>query len=1106
MEARPPFPIVVLGRIAAAYDGAPNARPLQAAQQSTLAMLVANEHDGVEAPHFAGWSSGARSLYALRMSVSRLREHLPPGCLPEAVAHRYHLRLPPGDVDFWYLRSLRTASLPRDTDLRRLRHLLRPVEPFAPLSGEPRLADAAREVRHLQRELMFRLGTERPDVLRGDLVDDLLRHLDEDLYNERLLHLCAATLARAGNRRDALNLIARATKAFADHGLPVSSHLAELEHALLDGTFALVPDPSLPPARSRELPRPLTERLATPFVGPAGHLAEMRGILHAAGDTARVIVVDGRSGAGKTRACAELALHARAHGFRALYVAPTRHGGAALAPLLAALPAVRDRVAVLFEGHDDAEARRAAMWAACSQALEAEAGGEPLLLIVDDCQWLDSYTAAYLVHVATHFAPGGLVLVLAGRDSPTGNAAWHELVDAVVASGARRIAPEPLDRRSTEELVRLRRPSLTEAQVRGVATDLLALSGGLPGVASLLVDALDEDTLLSRPAREVRPGRELDAAVRLVGDDARTVGAVASVVGPRFDLDLVEAISDLPGGRVVIGLDELVRRGLVIEHSITEFSVSHVLVQAAFIASETRHRIAGWHRAAAAMFAGDIHRHASHAAEAVPLIPAADASAALVRSAASHVATGEYRLAIVAYRRAADLGGPLRPRDAAGLARALDLAGLSSSASRVRQEAFEAALSQRDLPAALGIATSGLPEAEPVDGDPTIVENLERIDPAELTDPDDHWAHAHHLARQLAIVGRVDDARAHASRLPAMAREPAQRVDAAMCQRFVISATSPPGARLAVVDGAADDVAAVGGTRAAGYHLVVAIDRYEAGDVDRALEAIEAIDPRDEDVSPWRRWHSLLFRAMVATDRGLVATAERHREAAFDLAARSGLVEGENALLAAHFVDLWVRGRAAELRGLLDGGVLDPERSVLTRAGTAIVLAATGEPDRAAEHAARVVESVVRSPVSQGLAALALVSEVLAGSGDAGAVRRASAMLATRGPSMIVIGAGAACLGPVRRYAAALAPDPEARLGLLVSARSLADRAGLPLWQVIARRSLHELTGDRAHLDQAAALVDGTELTDLLPTAPGTGPGRAGGSGPPTTVRTPSTA
>ena len=220
---------------------------------------------------------------------------------------------------------------------------------------------------------------------------------------------------------------------------------------------------------------------------------------------------------------------------------------------------------------------------------------------------------------------------------------------------------------------------------------------------------------------------------------------------------------------------------------------------------------------------------------------------------------------------------------------------------------------------------------------------------------------------------------------------------------------------------------------------------------------------------------------MVATDRGAMDRARTARHAALELAARAGLAEGENAFLAAEFVDLWLRDRADVLRPEVDKGLLDPERSVLMRAGVAITLEATGDLGAAVEHATKVVTSVAESPVSQGTAALALVADVVARSDDPSTIDVARTLLAARGESMIVIGAGAACLGPVARYVAALDPRPAAKLELLHAARSLADRARLPLWQVVTRRSLFALTGDRADLEGIGHLLDGTHLGDLAP-------------------------
>ena len=1080
MSPRPPYPVVVVGHVALGYPHARNVRPLSSAKQYTLAMLVAAGSNGVDASSFRAASASPVSVEALRMAITRLREHLPRGALPGAAGGRYRLALAERDVDAWHLASMLVGPLPEAPDVARLRHLLRPVEPFAPLEGEPSLASAADEIRRHQRELLERLAAERPELLRGDLIEDVYAHLAEDPYNERLLLLCGWSLARSGHRRDALNLIARARHEFHELGLDVGSQLVELEQSLLEGRVQVALDTTLPP-EPHELPRPLTEQLTSPLVGPDDHVAMLQGVLDAApiGECA-VVTVDGRSGVGKTRACAEVARYARSHGWRVLYAAPTSETGAAFGPLLAVLPGLADAVSVILDRPLDPETRKAALWTAALRALDDVAGDGRTLLILDDCQWLDPYTADFVVHLADRRGGGRTVLVLVGRSDDAGGATWHRLVEGVARRSAPSVTIAQLGRDSLARLVSTRRPRMTEEQIDAVVTDLEVCSGGLPGIATPLIDALDEVTLALPSADAVHPGRTLEAAVRLLGADARTVGGVGAVIGPQFDVSTVVELAPMSFERALSGIDELVRRGFVVERSVTEFALTHVLVQSAFLESESRARVASWHRKAAERWRGDLHRSARHAAAAVPLVAANVAAQLLERSAQEYLRTGLARSATRTFRAAQDVAGHLTPLTAGAYARALDLAGATEQARAVRQAAFQEAVRLGTTSDALRIATSGLPEAEPIDGDPTVVANLAQIDVARLPESSDRWMHAYHLTRQLTLVGRLEEAAAAAADLPSVAATPEQRVDAALARRLVVSATSPPATRLERLDHLDADLVEVDIARMASCRVVRAIDLYESADIDGARLELERLREWHDDLPVWRQWHLQLLDAMATADGGNLERAKRMRRAAFEFAQRHGIKEGLNALLVADFVDLWLDRGVATLRRAVDAGAIDPAASVMMAAGAAVILAASGEPDAAHDHARRVLDLVERSPVSQGVAAVALVSPVLATAGGIGLVDRARALLERRGESLLVVGAGAASLGPIARYVAALVDDIDERVAMLEQGRRLADRSQLRLWQVVLRRDLAAATGSAVPLKEAAELAEGSELEALV--------------------------
>lgn len=1068
-----PYPITVLGRIDLDYPDTPNRRALSAAKQYTLAVLVAAGRGGIDIDMFRGLTGdGAGSVEALRMSITRLRDHLPSGALPGAVGGRYRLDAPLHDVDAWCLEALVADRSMAYPSADRLRHLLRPHEPYAAMASTPALVTAAEHLRRLQRRLVERVADDAPELLRDEVLDDVYTHVAEDPYNERLVLACSAALARSGHRRDALNLLARARRELTSLGLGVSRQLDELEQALLDGGVALHPVTTGHRLLTPELPRLLTEQLANRLVGPVDHVATLRRALATTTGPRSIVTVEGRSGVGKTRACAELAAAARDAGRRVLYLAPVQEGGAAMAPFLASLPALGQQVGEILARDTDVESQKAAIWAATIEAIDAVAAGEPLVLVIDDCQWIDSFSAQFVAHLASTVAGNPSVLVLAGRDDASESTSWATLAATVQRLGAVPVRVDALEPGALAQLVRARRPGLSEAQVAVVGDELFGASGGLPGIAIPLLDSLDEATLALPTMAGLPPDRALDAAVAQVGDDARSLGLAAAVVGSQFDMAMLGAIAELPPDRVMAGVDELVRRGLLVERSFTAFALPHVLVQAAFVSAAIRSRVAAAHLRAADLFADDVHRRAWHLAEAVPLVPAGTASAALLASARLHLGGQLHRDAARRFRKAEELAGPLDVEHAGLYARALDLSGAADLARQVRADAFAEACRQGAWRQALRVATSGLPEAEPIDGDPQLVAWLEELDAIATFTDDDAWTHRHHLARQLAIVGRIDDAAAVAGQLAATATTPERRVDAAVLRRHAVAATTPPENRLALLASVAAEAGEVDAVRLAGFQFLRAIDLYEAGRTDAALLAASVVPTDDERLPVLRRWHRRLFDAMVASDRGEVELGRERRRSAFEFGIAHGLAEAHNGLLVAEFVDLWLRGRVAALRPAVDAGLVDPDRSLLMRAGAAVILHTTGAPDDAIGHATEVVRSVRRSPASQGVAALALVSAVIAELGDDDVRETARAMLRGRGDSLIVVGAGAACLGPTKRYLAMLAPASE-REALLDDACQLADRSELAVWRLVARRDL-ELLGKRplVRADVEALLVD----------------------------------
>jgi predicted ATPase len=1074
-----PFRVTVIGQVSVCYAEAERTGPLSAAKQRTLAALVAAGSAGIdwETLGLVGSPHKAISKAAVRMAVARLRDHFGPSALPEAVDGRYYLRVPAVDVDAWQLYAHVSESTITSASLVSLRHLLQPIEAYQGIGSSALIDRSVREVRQAQRELFARLAIERPEVMRGDFVDQLSEHIEEDPYNEHLLELAAICLGRTGDRRGALDLIARSRKAFVSIGLPLSQSIDSLELDLLDGRVASSLIETDLSRRDWNLPLELVEQLSSRFVESQFSENAFDELLTSHDYRVKSVVISGTSGVGKTRLCAELARRAHGRGFGVVYAASfLAPDGAAFGALSAALPRLRNDANAIFERLMSPDERKAAMWSAIVDAIATEASSAPLVLIFDDAQWLDSSSAEFLGHLARTQLYQRVILIVTGRPDGEQAARWVHLIRSLRHAGAKEVEVSALDETGVHEIVRQYRPRSSRRETLAIARQLSRVCDGLPGVARLLLDGLVDDRLTLPDIQSLAKNQVVTWVVDGLSEIGRTLGEVGSVLGQNFDLATLMAVSALSQEDTLVGVDELVRRGLFVEHSVIDFALAHILVGAAFLGAGSQSQAARWHLRASDYFSSDIHRRARHQLGAVPLVSAEDAAASLVKSARVQLDAGLYWEAANRFQTAAALhAGGIELADAALHSRALDLAGLTSKAQLVRSSALDAAMAEHNVDAAFAIATSGLPEAEPIDGSKEIVGYLQRLDTSQLS-RDLAWRHARTTSRQLAITGDLALAAEHADQARRLAKTADERIGSAIASRLVVSAAVDPWVRLDILDRAERDLPEASIDMKAEYLMLQAIDRYEACDRPGAM-ATRAKLGGVEQTAPIRRWHSMLFDAMVATDSGDISLAKSRRSEAFEYSMNSGLHEGYLAMLGAEFVDLWIHRKAATLEGLFDDDFLAGQQSVLTHAAAAVVFDECGRSEQAIEHATILARRILASPVSQGTAALAIACNVLSKAKDRPLIEAVRDTLMCRGESVIVVGAGAACLGPAMRYVAQLSSGSD-RLRLLSLAKSVAERSGGLLWRSIALRDLLEHKRNPALARELCSITEETELHD----------------------------
>ncbi len=385
------------------------------------------------------------------------------------------------------------------------------------------------------------------------------------------------------------------------------------------------------------------------------------------------LLVQGEPGIGKSALLDEAVR--RAAGFRVLraagYEAEADIPFAGVSALAAPLLELRERlppgqaralgVALALEPPTPQD-RFAVAVALLSLLSEAALRG-PVLVVVDDVQWLDPTSRDTLLFVARRLGAGGIGILLAGRElaRPAGD-----------APGVERLALGPLDGESARALLAAHDPDLA----RPVADWIAALSHGNPLALLELPRTLTEHQRAGRARLGdlPRPGPLLEAAFarQFAGapaDDRRAVATAAAM--ERGSLDwLLEALAVQEVAPSALDAAERERALLVRDREVV---FRHPLVRAAAYHAASAAERAAAHRALAAT-APDPPRRAWHLAAAAGGRPDEDAAAALETAALRAREVGGHAEAAWAFARAAELSTDVEARGRREVRAAEDLA------------------------------------------------------------------------------------------------------------------------------------------------------------------------------------------------------------------------------------------------------------------------------------------------------------------------------------------------------------------------------------------------------------------------------------------------
>ena len=291
-------------------------------------------------------------------------------------------------------------------------------------------------------------------------------------------------------------------------------------------------------AGTRAIPVALSDPVdttATPLIEREGELADIAA--HLSSDALpAVVLVEGEAGIGKTSMCTLLIEAARERGFTTLVTRPiaaeadlTFAGlGDLLEPVLDhVLDAVPDpqaralRVALLLEESAEPTDARA-LGVAFLSALRALAQERPLMVVVDDVQWLDPSSASVLAYAGRRLQDDRIALLLARRvmhaDGVTGllDDVWRLELGGLSSGALHRLLRERLG-------VVLSRPDLRRVH---------EISGGNPFYALEIARALELQVPRTSASRTLPVPRSLgellEARVAILPPDTQQALLVAA--------------------------------------------------------------------------------------------------------------------------------------------------------------------------------------------------------------------------------------------------------------------------------------------------------------------------------------------------------------------------------------------------------------------------------------------------------------------------------------------------------------------------------------------------------------------------------------------------
>src|ERR1700757_1430992 len=325
--------------------------------------------------------------------------------------------------------------------------------------------------------------------------------------------------------------------------------------------------------------------------------------------------------------------------------------------------------------------------AATLSVLAAHAEESPLVVLVDDAQWLPASSSAALVFATRRLLADSVAIILAVR---TGEA------PAIEAAGLPEVVLGGLDREASGALLARHAqaavpPEIVDRLVRTTGGNALALVELAAGAPDLRADLLDGLAPVATSVERAFLRRTSD-----LSREARRALVLAAAVGSGELSTIAQAAATLG---IDTGALQEAERAALVAIADAELEFRHPLVRSAVYHAAPADERRAAHRALAGVFGWrhDQDRHAWHLAAAA-FGPEEPAARALEQAAARAQGRGAYAVAASAFERAARLtpdDGQARARRLLSAADAAWLAGQAQAALGLLDEALEGCADRR---------------------------------------------------------------------------------------------------------------------------------------------------------------------------------------------------------------------------------------------------------------------------------------------------------------------------------------------------------------------------------------------------------------------------